>query len=243
MNVDFVPLWEGGPLFRQAAQAPLGTDSVLLAAFAAGKGAKGIDLGCGSGILSLLLLWGSARLTMTGLEITEEAAAIARQNLAINGLEARGAIVTGDIRRVREQFPPGSFDLAVSNPPYFPLGGGASAPDALRAGAREERDCTLDELCSAAAYLLPTGGRFCLVYRPERLSELFVALTKHGLEPKRLRLCCHRAESAPNLVFVEARRGGRPGIQVEPILFLTDAQGRETEEARRIYHREMNTEE
>lgn len=237
MDNDFVPLWEGGPLFRQAAQAPLGTDSVLLAAFAAGRGARGIDLGCGSGILSLLLLWGSARLTMTGLEITEEAAAIARENLAQNGLDGRGDIVTGDIRRVREQFPPGSFDLAVSNPPYFPCGGGASASDALRAGAREELDCTLDELCAAAAWLLPTGGRFCLVYRPERLSELLVALTGHGLEPKRLRLCCHRAERPPSLVLVEARRGGRPGLTVEPTLCLTDAQGRETEEVQRIYHR------
>lgn len=237
MDNDFVPLWEDGPLFRQAAQAPLGTDSVLLAAFAAGRGARGIDLGCGSGILSLLLLWGDPRLRMTGLELAEEAAAIARENLAQNGLDGRGDIVTGDIRRVRELFPTGSFDLVVSNPPYFPLGAGASAPDALRAGAREERYCTLEDLCAAAAWLLGTGGRFCLVYRPERLSELLVALTGHGLEPKRLRLCCHRAESAPNLVFVEARRGGRPGLTVEPTLCLTDAQGRETEEVRRIYHR------
>lgn len=230
-------LWPGGPLFRQAAQAPLGTDSVLLAVFAAGKAACGIDLGCGSGILTLLLLHGAASLRMTGLELREESARIARENLEQNGLSDRGTILTGDIRRVRESFRTGSFDLCVANPPYFPQGSGASAPDPARAAAREESACTLEELCAAAAWLLPTGGRFCVVHRPERLSELLCTMTKYCLEPKRLRLCCHRPGAAPNLVLAEGRRGGKPGLKIEPILYLTDAEGRETEEVKRIYHR------
>ena len=92
-------------------------------------------------------------------------------------------------------------------------------------------------LCAAAAYLLRTGGSFCLVHRPERLSELFVCLSAHGLEPKRLRLVCPREGSAPSLVLVEARRGGKPGLVIEPALLLTDADGKESEEVRRIYHR------
>ena len=231
-------LWPGGPVFRQAAQAPLGTDSVLLADFAAGKGARGIDLGCGSGILSLLLLTKEAGLHMTGLEQREEAAAVARENLAANGMTGRSKILTGDIRRVWELFRPGSFDLCAANPPYFPVGSGGRAPDPLRASAREESECTLEELCAAAAYLLPTGGRFCLVHRPERLSELLCTMSAAGLEPKRLRLCCHHPGAAPNLVFAEGRRGGRPGLKIEPILYLTDGQGQETAEIRRIYHRE-----
>lgn len=231
-------LWPGGPVFRQAAQAPLGTDSVLLADFAAGKGARGIDLGCGSGILSLLLLTNEPGLRMTGLELREEAAAVARENLAANGLVGRSKVLTGDIRRVRELFRPGSFDLCAANPPYFPVGSGGRAPDPLRASAREESECTLEELCGAAAYLLPTGERFCLVHRPERLSELLCTMSAAGLEPKRLRLCCHHPGAAPNLVFAEGRRGGRPGLKIEPILYLTDGQGQETAEIRRIYHRE-----
>jgi tRNA1(Val) A37 N6-methylase TrmN6 len=236
-KTERMELWPGGPVFRQAAHAPLGTDSVLLADFAAGKAAQGIDLGCGSGILMLLLLSGAPQLKMTGLELREDAALVARENLAANGLAARGGVLTGDIRRVREFFRSGSFDLCVTNPPYFPAGSGASAPDPARAQAREETDCTLDELCAAAAWLLPTGGRFCVVHRPERLSELLCAMTRHGLEPKRLRLCCHRPGAAPNLLLAEGRRGGRPGLTVEPILYLSDAEGRETEELRRIYHR------
>ena len=238
MKNETMELWPGGPVFRQAAQAPLGTDSVLLADFAAGKGTQGIDLGCGSGILSLLLLTASPRLHMTGLELRKEAAVIARENLAANGLAERAEVLTGDIRRVRELFRPASFDLCAANPPYFPVGSGGRAPDPARASAREESECTLEELCSAAAYLLPTGGRFCLVYRPERLSALFCTMSAAGLEPKRLRLCCHHPGAAPNLVFAEGRRGGRPGLTIEPILYLTDADGQETAEIRRIYHRD-----
>ena len=237
MKTESMELWPGGPVFRQTPQAPLGTDSVLLADFAAGKAARGIDLGCGSGILMLLLLWGAPQLEMTGLELREVSARLARENLEQNGLSDRGSVLCGDIRRVRELFRSGSFDLCVTNPPYFPAGSGARAPDPARAQAREETDCTLDELCAAAAWLLPTGGRFCVVHRPERLSELLCAMTRHGLEPKRLRLCCHRPGAAPNLVLAEGRRGGRPGLAVEPVLYLTDADGRETEEIRRIYHR------
>ena len=171
-----------------------GGDAVLLADFAAGKGKRGIDLGCGSGILSLLLLLGSEALRMTGLELNAAAAALARENLERCGLSLRGEIRQGDIRRVRELFQTGSFDLAVSNPPYFPKGSGRSAPDPQRASAREEADCSLDELCAAAAYLLPTGGRLCVVYRPERLSELLVCMTAHAIEPKRLRLCCQHEQ-------------------------------------------------
>jgi tRNA1Val (adenine37-N6)-methyltransferase len=231
-------LWPGGPVFCPEPGAPLGTDSVLLADFMRPAGARrGIDLGCASGILSLLLLGREPGLFMSGLELREDAAALARENLARNGLAARCEMLCGDIRAHRALFPAGRFDLAVSNPPYFPLGSGASSPDPARAAAREETSCTMAQLCEAAAYLLRTGGSFCLVHRPERLAELFVCLSENGLEPKRLRLVCARPERAPSLVLVEARRGGRPGLAVEPALILTDADGNESEEIRRIYHR------
>ena len=125
----------------------------------------------------------------------------------------------------------------VSNPPYFAAGSGLSAPDPARAAARDERSCTLDALCAAAAYLCRWGGSFALVYRPERLAELFCALNAHGLEPKRLRLVQHRFDAAPNLVLVEARRGGKPGLRVEAPLLLTGPDGGDSEEIKLIYHR------
>ena len=74
--------------------------------------------------------------------------------------------------------------------------------------------------------------------QPERLAELLETLRRSGLEPKRLRLVQHDAASAPSLLLLESRRGGRPGLAVEPTLLLRDADGRETGETRRIYFRD-----
>lgn len=235
---DFEPLWSGGPLFCQAEHFRLSTDCVLLADFVnTSSAARGIDLGCASGAIGLLLLSRSPKLHMTGLELLPQAAALADKNIAVNGLSGRSRIVTGDIRQHRQLFPSGSFDLVVANPPYFPLGSGAVSPDAGRAGARGEVSCTLEDICTAAAFLCRTGGSFALVHKPERLSEVLCCMSRHGLEPKRLRLVCHRAELAPNLVLIEGRRGGKPGMKIEPMLVLRKADGSETDEVKRIYHR------
>lgn len=232
-------LWPGGPRLIQAAHFRLGTDCVLLADFVNTAGAKrGIDLGCASGAAMLLLLWRTPGLRMTGVEIVPEAAALARENMAQNGLAERSGIVTGDLREYRALFRAGSFDLAVCNPPYFPVGSGALPPDPDRAGARGELCCTLAELCAAAAYLLQTGGRVFFVHRPERLAELFSRMNAAGLEPKRLRPVCRDAGSAPSLVLVEGRRGGKSGLRFEGALLLKNPDGTESAEYRRIYHRE-----
>ena len=235
---DFTPLWPGGPVFAQAEHARLSTDSVLLADFVRLRGVRrGIDLGCASGAVALLLLSRSETLHMTGLELRPEAAALAEENMARNGLAHRSRILSGDIRAHRALFPAGSFDLVVANPPYYPLGSGALSLDPARAAARGETDCTLEELCTAAAWLCRAGGSVALVYKPERLAELFSAMSAHGLVPKRLRLVCHRAEAAPSLVLVEGRRGGKPGLRIEPSLLLTGPDGKDSAEARRIYHK------
>ena len=76
-----------------------------------------------------------------------------------------------------------------------------------------------------------------MVHRPERLSEIFCALTRHGLEPKRLRMVQYKSGHAPNLVLIEARRGGKPGLNIEKPLILCCEDGSDTEEVREIYHR------
>lgn len=235
----FVELWSGGPIFAQSEHFKLGTDSVLLADFVnTGNYKRGIDLGTGSGILPLLLLNKSEKLAMTGLEINEDACQCAKANLFENGLCQRSEIICGDIRVCREKFKSGEFDLVVANPPYFAEGSGYSSPDLSRAAARDERSCSLDDICKAASYLCRTGGAFCLVHRAERLSEVFCKLSETGLEPKRLRTVSHNALTEPSLVLIEARRGGKPGLKIMPPLFLRNPGGSESDEVLRIYHRE-----
>lgn len=235
---EFLPLWAGGPCFAMEKGAPLGTDSILLADFARpGTARRGIDLGCGSGILSLLLLERTEALHMTGLELRPEAARLAEENLSRNGFASRSTVLAGDLREHRRLFAPGSFDLVIANPPYFPQGSGAMPPDPDRAAARSEIGCSLEELCSAAAWLLPSGGRFFLVHRPERLVPVLCAMCAAGLEPKRMRLVSHQADHPPSLALIEGRRGGRPGLKLEAPLVLWEKDGSENDEVRRIYHR------
>ena len=232
-------LWPKGPRFIRGGGFPLGTDAVLLAAFAGNvRARRACDLGCGTGIIALLLAWNSPFLTVDGVEIQPEAAETARKNAEMNGLSDRMNIITGDLRDHRSLLPAGGYGLVASNPPYFPSGSGKEAADAGIAAARDERSCTLDNVCEAAAYLTKWGGRFVMVHRPERLSEALCAMTARGLEPKRLRMVQYSAASAPNLVLIEARRGGKPGLTILPPLVMTDADGKDSEEIIRIYHRE-----
>ena len=215
-----------------------GTDSFLLGSFPRLRpGLRVCDLGCGTGLLGLLLLQRQRDLTVTGVELQPSAAALSDRAAAENGLGGRLTALRGDLRQIRALLPAGSFDLCVSNPPYFASGSGAAAPDAARRTARGETDCTLADVCRAAAYLLRWGGDFCLVYRPERLCDLLCALRESGLEPKRLRTVEARPGAAPSLLLLEARRGGRPGLSIQPPLRLTDETGAPTAEYNAAYFR------
>ncbi len=234
-------LWPQGPIFNPGAAFPLGTDSVLLSDFARTAGVKrGCELCCGSGAVSLMLLWRAKNLHMDCVELLPEAASAARGNFAKNNLQARSSVINGDIREIRSLLPAGSQELVVCNPPYFAEGSGKLPADPERSLARSELGCSISEVCAAAGWLLTTGGSFCLVFRPERLSELFHALTAAGLEPKRLQTVSHTIERAPSLVLVEARRGSRPGLTFMPPLWLYEPDGAESGQYKRIYHKEAD---
>ena len=187
---------------------PLGGDALALGEFATVRPRWRVcDLGTGSGALLLLLARRAEGLSLTGVEQDPLAARTARDNLAANGLP--GELVLGDWREI--PLPAGAFDLVVSNPPYFPPGSGRGDDP-----ARMELHGGLEELCAAAGRLLKNGGRFALCHRPERLCDVLCTLRAHGLEPKRLKLVAHSPSHPPALLLVEAVKGGRPGLTVEP---------------------------
>ena len=215
------------------------TDSFLLGSFPRLKpGLRVCDLGSGTGLLGLLLFQRQRALSVTGVELLPDAVRLAEQAAARNGLADRLIFRRGDLRKIRGLLPAGGFDLVVCNPPYYPAGSGRlPETEALRA-ARSETGCTLEDICTAAAWLLRWGGRFCVVFPTERLAELMETARRFGLEPKRLRMVQHDAAGAPGLVLLECRRGGKPGLRAEPTLLLYYPDGRETAEHRRAYFRE-----
>jgi len=225
-----------GPSFLKGQGFSIGTDAVLLYHFARRcRGEKAADLGCGSGVIGILLALASPLRSVTAVDIDHEAVRAARGNAALNGVSERFQAVLGDVRQFRSLWPAGSFDLAVMNPPYYAVGTGKLPRSAAAAAARSETSCTLEEACTAASWSVRWGGRFCVVYKPERLTDLLLAMHGAGLEPKRLRFVQPRAEQAPNLVLIESVRGARPGVIVEAPLLLMNGDGSPSGELNEIY--------
>lgn len=202
-----------------------GMDAVLLSGFASVKsGGTVLDLGTGTGIIPILLEAKTEALHLTGLEIQEESADMARRSVALNGLSAKIDIVTGDIKRADSLFPSASFDVITSNPPYMIGEHGLKNPDAPKAIARHEVLCTLEDVVRQAAKLLKPGGHFFMVHRPFRLAEIITVMTKYKLEPKRMQLVYPFVDKEPNMVLLEGVRGGRPRMTVEkPLIIFQEA--------------------
>ncbi len=213
-----------------------GMDAVLLSGYASVRsGEKVLDMGTGTGILPILLAAKTPGESFTGLEIQEESACMARRSVAYNGLQDRIRIVTGDIKEAAAVFGPASFDVVVSNPPYMTGNHGLLNAEQSRAIARHEVLCTLEDLVRETARVLTSRGRFYLVHRPFRLAEIISVLKAYHLEPKRMRLVYPYVDKEPNMVLLEACRGGNPRIQVEKPLIVYEKPGVYTDEIREIY--------
>ena len=211
---------------------PLSTDSMVLSYFTKlPQNARVLDLGSGCGTLGLLLCSCSGSCQVTGMELDEAAHLAALQNIRRNGLDARMESICADIGSVSERFSPGSFSCCISNPPYF-SGGPASKATPL---ARREDTCSPEELFRAVSWALKYGGVFFLVHKPERLAELISKASRHGLEAKRLCLVRHKADSPVNLILLQFRKGGKPGLLWEEIT-LHNNDGTPTQVYRDIYH-------
>ncbi len=213
-----------------------GMDAVLLSGFAAVReDGCALDLGTGTGIIPILMSAKTKGRHFTGLEISAVSADMARRSVALNGLEERISIIQGDIREAGELFAPASFDTVTSNPPYMIGAHGLVGQDPGKAAARHELLCTFDDVARAAAKLLCAGGHFYLVHRPFRLAELIRTMSAYQLEPKRMRLVYPYIDREPNMVLIEAVRGGRPRMTVEKPLIVYESPGVYTPEITEIY--------
>jgi tRNA1Val (adenine37-N6)-methyltransferase len=195
-------------------------DAVLLAAFSAPEaGYRIVDLGTGCGIIPLILAHRHPAIRITGIEVQPELAALAVQNVGINGFKSRIRIICGDMRSLTIQAVSGPVDLVLSNPPYRKFRSGRVNPHPQRAVARHEILATLQDVAGTAASLLGIGGRFAVIYPAERITDLLTHLRSAGIEPKHIQTVHAKVDEPARLVLVSGIKGGRPGAAVhEPLV-------------------------
>ena len=213
-----------------------GIDAVLLSGFAQVKiGDHVLDLGTGTGIIPILLEAKTRGRHFAGLEILPAVADMAARSVALNGLQDKVDIVVGDIRKAVETFGAAAFEVITVNPPYIKAGSGLPNPMSEKNIARHEVLCTLGDVLTQSAQLLVPQGRFYMVHRPERLTEILGLMHAKHIEPKKIRLVYPYAESAANLVLIEGCRGANPGMTVEKPLIVYREPGQYTDEIYEIY--------
>ena len=208
-------------LFQSKDGYRFSVDALLLDDFIDIKTAsRGVELGAGSGIISVLLARRAKDLKIFAAEIQEALAGRAERNVRMNGLEGRVEILNSDMRELKNFFSTNEFDIIFSNPPYRKPESGRMSISEERAVARHEVEITLPELVKTASYLLKHSGSFYLIYHPFRLAELVSILRESRLEPKRMRFVHSRAGEEAKMVLIEAVKGGGTWLKIDAPLFI-----------------------
>ena len=198
-----------------------GTDALLLAGYVTGKSALGLELGSGSGIISMLLLTREKLRCAHCVEIQDEYARLTERNAALNSLSDRLTSINADVREYRGER---EYDLVYTNPPYMTSTGGKENDDKRKNIARHEEFGTIYDFLSAARLNLKFGGSFYAVYRPDRLVDLIDAMRGAAIEPKRMTFVHADTDSEPSMVLVYGKRGGKGGlILTKPLIIYRDS--------------------
>ncbi|HEX3901538.1 MAG TPA: methyltransferase [Polyangia bacterium] len=225
-------------LYQPARGARMSLDPVLLAGFVAPPFGRFLDIGCGTGPLSFLLLARDPTAIGVGVEIQPRLAALAVRGRDDNRWETRLEIIDGDVRVLGERLGEGAFDLVVTNPPYRTVESSPPSPNQEKALAYNEIALRLAEWVGVAARAVRPGGRVAAILPAERAQELRLALGSDLLRPVRTRLVCPREGEPASRVLVEARRdrGEVPVIEqvTEEPLIVHGPDGSFTPEVRRM---------
>lgn len=191
----------------------LGTDALLLASFIRGnEKLSAVELGAGTGILSMLVATRKKAGRITAVEIQEKYASLCRRNIELNDLAEKISVVNADIRTLPHGENVGKYDIAFTNPPYLPTDAGFRNKTDDNYIARHEVHGGIEDFAFVASRLLRYGGRLYLVHRPDRLADIFDALRKNRLEPKRLTPILPSPSEEPSLILIEAVSGAKPSL-------------------------------
>lgn len=207
-----------------------GTDAMLLSHFSNIRRNEAVcDLGTGCGIMPLRFFDGGHKGRCIGVDISREAIGLFNKSIKENNAGNITA-VCADLKKLCVD---GLFDAVTCNPPYFT--GGFKSQDNQRRVARFEEECTLNDVCTAAARLLKDGGRLCICHRPSRLADIFYCMKINKIEPKVLRLVKQKADGLPWLCLVQGQKNRGVGLKAMPDLIIENENGEKSDELLQIY--------
>ncbi len=234
IRLDYVPgcqykIWQDGGQFCFT------TDAVFLGNFPhVVNKAKALELGCGTGAISMLVEHRGAE-HVTAIDCNPAVTSLLRRSVEENNLQEKFTVVDGDICKIKEYVKPESMDLVVANPPYRNSGNQRQVGTI----ACHEVTATLEDFFKAAAFAVRYRGRFALVQLPERFAESMQLAFKYGLQPKKLQWV-HSAIDKPAWIFLmEMVKGGSYGMDVLPPLIMYEKDGSYTSAVKKFYENSL----
>lgn len=216
-----------------------GMDSVLLSDFV--KDIKDnsmvLDLGTGTGIISILLCAKTNLNKIIGVDVQESVCEMARRTIMLNNLQDKFEVVCKDILYLNEIYNKNTFDVIVTNPPYKMRNTGIESTNEQKLISRNEISAGLDDFIKISFDLLKDKGEFYMVHRPERLTDILYLMRKNKIEPKKIRFVFSNQNQKPKLVLIKGIKNAKPFLSIEPNLYIYDDNGEYTEEILQIYNK------
>lgn len=220
-----------------------GIDAVLLSDFAKNikKDSKVLDLGTGTGIISILLCGKTRLKKIIGVEVQEEVYDMACRSAKLNNLEDRFEIINENILNLENIFENNSFDVIVTNPPYKKQNTGIINEEERKLISRHEVLANLEDFIRISNKLLKDKGEFYMIHRPERIVDIFSLMRRYKIEPKEIRLVFSNEKNPPKMVLIKGVKNGGEYLRFRENLYIYKDDGLYTEEIFKIYNRDLGT--
>ena len=216
-----------------------GIDSVLITDFAREikQGSLGVDLGTGTGIISILLATKTKLSKIIGIEIQKDIADMASRSVKLNSLENKIEIRNIDIKDIIEKslIEKEKYDFVVTNPPYKKIETGKTNENEYKFISRHEVTANLEDFIKTSKYVLKDRGCFYIVHRPDRLADIIELMRKYRLEPKKIRFVYSTIDKEPTLVLIKGIKNAKPFLKVDKPLIIYNSNGEYTDEIYKIY--------
>ena len=201
------------------------------------RGANVLDLGTGTGIISILLCGKTDLNSITGVEIQNEVAEMANRSSKLNKLEKKFKVLNDNILNLINIYDNQSFDVIVTNPPYKKKNTGIINENEKKIISRHEITATLEDFIKVSSDLLKDKGEIYMVHRPDRLVDIFSLMRNNKLEPKILRMVYSNKNKEPKLLLIKGIKNAKPFLKIEKNLYIYDGNGNYTEEIMKIYNK------